>query len=464
MADLDRPFVRRNYVLGVANGALFHMGWHGLLHAGIVIPPFVYLLAERAGVSDGRAKMMVGLVAALTTVGWLWPQIIFSNIIEPHARKKPFYFVSGLLRIVIFASAPLAILLWAEARPLLVYWMIAAAFFLYSSFGGIGLLPFMDIVSKSMPADMRGRFFGARAFWGGGLAIASAYIVKWILNPETGPGYPTNYAVIFSLAWILMTAGVFLFFMAREPEGRPRQVRITLMQQFRRGPKLLRRDRDFLRLLVTRVLVGCSAIAGPFYILYAQNRMHVSESAVGLFITAQVAFAGLAALLFGWIGDKFGNKALMIISSVSCTLVPVTALSARLFAGIHTPVIGRSLDVWVFCGVFALAGFTLSGTTISGLNYLLDIAPERRRPTYLGIMYTAMAPMTFMPVLGGALVEQTSYEFVFALAAGFGVLLLLSALRLREPRSEAAAATEAVIGVPFFRPVRWVAGKLTLRR
>ncbi|NOZ22710.1 MAG: MFS transporter [Planctomycetes bacterium] len=464
METARRPFIRRNYYLGVANGALFYLSSYGLINTTIVIPPFVYLLAHRAGVGERWGQVMVGLVNSLSVVGWLWPQIIFSNIIEPFERKKPFYVVSALLRIVVFSAIPLGIVVLAGPRPLVLFWVVALALFLYTSFGGIGLLPFMDIVSKSMPDDMRGRFFGARAFWGCLLAFAGGILVKRILNPQTGLSYPNNYLTLFLMAWGIMAVGVFLFFLTREPPGRPRKVKVTLAQQFRRGPRLLKRDRDFLRIFITRMVLGLTAIASPFYVLYARERFSVGDADVGLFVASQVIFAGLAALACGRIGDTFGNKVLMILSAITCFIAPAMALLIKAIPAPGHVFLGQPFHVWAFCGVFAMIGFAQSGTTISALNYLLDIAPERRRPTYLGVMYTATAPLTFVPVLGGVLVGRTSYEFVFVLAGLFSLFLIVSAVQLREPRRAAARAAASVIGVPLFRPVRWIGGKLTLRR
>ncbi|MEW6358443.1 MAG: MFS transporter [Planctomycetota bacterium] len=464
METPSRPFIGRNYFYGVANGALFHLGAYGLINGNIVIPPFVYQLAERGGVGEGWAQVMVGLVSGVSVVGWLWPQIIFSNIIEPFERKKPFYVVSGLLRQAAFAAIPLGILLLAAPHPLVLYWVVATAFFLYTSFGGIGLLPFMDIISRSMPDDMRGRFFGARAFWGCSLAFAGGFLVEYILDPTTGPAFPRNYLALFLMAWAATGLAVVLFCLAKEPPGRGRTARITLPQQVLRAPRLLRRDRDFLRIFITRMILGLVSIAGPFYVLYAKDRFGVQDSATGLFVSSEVVFAALAALMWGRVGDRFGNRALMLLGTILCFLVPTAALSIKALPLAGYAFLGKPLHVWAFCGLFALVGFAQSGTTIAAVNYLLDIAPDQRRPTYLGVMYTATAPLTFMPVLGGALVGWWSYEGVFCVAAFLALLLIVSAARLREPRAAAAHAAASFIGIPFLRPVRWIAGKLTLQK
>jgi len=51
--------------------------------------------------------------------------------------------------------------------------------------GGIAAVPFFDIWGKSLPFNLRGRFFGYRQLWGGVLAIGSGLIVKNILGNNT---------------------------------------------------------------------------------------------------------------------------------------------------------------------------------------------------------------------------------------------------------------------------------------
>ena len=46
--------------------------------------------------------------------------------------------------------------------------------------GGIAAVPFYDIWGKSIPSNLRGRFFGNRQLCGSVLAIGSGFIAKII--------------------------------------------------------------------------------------------------------------------------------------------------------------------------------------------------------------------------------------------------------------------------------------------
>jgi MFS family permease len=61
-------------------------------------------------------------------------------------------------------------------------------------------------------------------------------------------------------------------------------------------------------------------------------------------------------------------------------------------------------------------------------NYMLEIAPPGMRPTYVGLGNTAMGALTLLPMLGGWLLEATSYTTLFGVTTvmiGLGFLLTL---------------------------------------
>ena len=84
--------------------------------------------------------------------------------------------------------------------------------------------------------------------------------------------------------------------------------------------------------------------------------------------------------------------------------------------------------------LFATIGCTLSGMWMGFTNYLLELVEDVDRPTYVGMMNTLTAPFTFLPILGGVLIQVLSYEVLFG--ATLGVLLLgnIVASTLPEPR------------------------------
>ena len=74
----------------------------------------------------------------------------------------------------------------------------------------------------------------------------------------------------------------------------------------------------------------------------------------------------------------------------------------------------------------------MSGSMVGFMTYLLNIAPSLNRATYIGFMNTMLFPVSFVPVLGGALVPLIHYEGVFAISVGMGILSFLITMQLEE--------------------------------
>jgi hypothetical protein len=51
------------------------------------------------------------------------------------------------------------------------------------------------------------------------------------------------------------------------------------------------------------------------------------------------------------------------------------------------------------------------------MNYVLEIAPPGQRPTYTGLTNTLTGLLLPVPILGGWLLQSTSYPVLFAVSA-----------------------------------------------
>ena len=81
--------VRRNSWLLVINGGLVMMSYT-FISADLVMPAFVQTLTT--------SSILVGMAGALMRMGWAWPQVFISRIIEPKPRKMPLLIGAGLAR------------------------------------------------------------------------------------------------------------------------------------------------------------------------------------------------------------------------------------------------------------------------------------------------------------------------------------------------------------------------------
>jgi len=184
----------------------------------------------------------------------------------------------------------------------------------------------------------------------------------------------------------------------------------------------LKGDRNYQRFLLVQFLRGAGSLALPFYVIYAKDILKISLGMVGLFISAQMVGGLLSNFLWAYISDYIGNRKVIQMSLITSFLTPVTAL-------LISPNLSSS-----FVLVFALAGFCINGGRIGYTNYLLDISPRKRRPTYIGLSSTFLAPTAFFPLIGGVVIQYISFAFLFVLTALLVSMSFFLSLKLEEPR------------------------------
>jgi len=90
----------------------------------------------------------------------------------------------------------------------------------------------------------------------------------------------------------------------------------------------------------------------------------------------------------------------------------------------------------VFVLAFILSAIANKGYWLGYMNYLLEISPEDRRPSYQAFMGVLSAPFTLAPLLAGWLAEHVSFQATFASGVLFGAGVYALLMRLREPREE----------------------------
>lgn len=302
-------------------------------------------------------------------------------------------------------------------------------FVIYSFADGISGVPWTDIVGKTIDARRRGRLFGTTSTVGGVLAFGAGFLINRLLETPRLV-FPYNFATVFAIGAFLIICSYISFAMVVEPVGAVSTHQISLGTYFARMPRLLKGNRAFARLAAVQFLLRCCYLGLPFYVVYGQSRLGFSASFAGILVSAQMAGSILASMVWGYLSDHVGNSWVVRCTALTAVLSPLLAIAAGQMGG------GSWLAVAIYLVLYACLGATFSGLWIGFTNYLLEIAPEAERPSYIGLMNTLMAPATFLPLLGGLILTHLPHAWLFAATAVLtGAGLLLSA-GLPEPRSQ----------------------------
>ena len=414
----------RNFWIAVLQGTFMRISF-AFADSTIVLPAFILKLTA--------SNTLVGLTGSMTRAGWMWPQLLISNLLQHRPRKMPFYVFGMSLRLLAWLATVLCTLFIGSSNNGLLAGCFLCCYFVRSSAMGVSTLPYMDIISKSIEPQRRARFFSVRQLLGGLFGVfIGFFFIRYVLSDQSGFAFPKNYAVLFGCAGGAIGLSFVTFLQMREPIHPVQSKRQPFRRHLEQGPHFLRTDRNYRWFFCYRICTTVAGMCTPFYVPYALLRLNVPDSTIGSFLAIASVSGVISNALWGYVGEKYGIRYILsCTSALACTAPLVAVLVQYMPPAWQTP---------CYFLTFALNGASMSGSSIGFMAYLLNIAPSLSRPSYVGFMNTILFPFSFMPMLAGQLVGTINYEGVFAIAIGMGAVAFITATRLKEVSSEAGIA------------------------
>jgi MFS family permease len=413
--DALPPHQRWNFVAFLVDYACFGIAFT-FISPDSVMPAFVGQLTDSAPV--------IGLIGTVFTGGWLLPQLAAARLINDKPRKKP-YMLAGLSgRILLWV---IALGLWAGlARyPTAMLTLFFVCLGLWAATDGVASVAWFDIMARAIPLKRRGRLIGAGQVIGGMAGVGVGALVGLILTQRP---FPNDYALIFTLAGAALVPSVIALVLIREPP--PEETNPQTNDQVKGGwLNLLVIDPAFRHLIACRLLVGMMTLATPFYVVHADDVLHLPQSVIGQFVSARMLAGVVASILLGLVSERWGPRYVARIGSAAAAIGPLFALVAHLA--------GSGWLVQAYPFVYVALGVVNSSWMLGFFNYLLEIAPEGMRPAYIGLGNTIMGVLTLAPMAGGWLLETTSYTTLFGVTAAAVTLGFLLTLGLKPPQQAA---------------------------
>ena len=141
---------RRNFRFALLQGTFMRINF-AFADSATVLPAFIHKLSG--------SDILVGLTGSMMTAGWMWPQLLMSNLLEHRPRKMPFYALGMSVRVLAWLGVFFCTITIGERNPMLLAASFLGLYFISSSAMGVSTLPYMDIVSKSIAPQQRARFF-----------------------------------------------------------------------------------------------------------------------------------------------------------------------------------------------------------------------------------------------------------------------------------------------------------------
>jgi MFS family permease len=426
---------RRNFYLGLVNGPATAVST-ALLATETVLAAFVVRLM-------GGNVIWIGLLASVIATATLLPNVYLASRMTVLPRRLPYYQFGAVLRTASRLGLVVTLIYGVNGPPLTTFLLVLGSMLVWALGAGISSILFSSIVSDSIPPQWRGRFLGWRNVIGGLLCMGGGLWLKQVLGARSGLVFPLNFALIAVVATVAEGIGVGAFCLSREPKPVRQSRQLPQVLQFLRGPRLFRRDPNYRRFLRANVAYSLAiSCAVPFIVPFALKHGGVAAAALGSFVVARQLAFSLSNLVWSRISDQRGNRRLMIVTASLVLVVPLAMLTAPLLppeAQMHLGAWQASAPAAYFVAVFALVGAATGGLELGQSNYLLEVAPPRKRATYLGFQSTVGVPLAWAPLAAALLIGRSDrFMLGFALSLLAALVCLYNVLRLSEVREENA--------------------------
>lgn len=402
--------MRFNYLMNVFDGAFFGFGI-GFASFSTVIPLFISTMTDSA--------VLIGLVMAIHSLGWQLPQLWMARYIVRINKYKPLVAVLTIHERVPFIGLALTALLvpaiGTTAALILAFLMLA-----WQGLGaGITANPWQVMIHKVIPADYLATFFGVQGAAANFLASGAAVIAGIILNRVQ---YPENYAIVFGIACMWLFLSWFFLNATREPEHTIDDNPSSRLSIWKVAISILREDKNFFWLLISRILSQFGMMGFAFYAVHVVRNLGASEVQAGIMASTLMITQVVMNIFLGWLADRWSRLRVLELGFIAMAASAAVAFPAPNYD-------------WFYL-VMILTGIAYTALWTIMIAFTLQFGTDQSRPTYVGMANTLIAPFTILaPLLGGWLANLTSYQTVFAVSFGFGLVSILALhFLVKDPR------------------------------
>lgn len=419
---------RWNFAAIVSESTSFQTG-RAWSDPSAVLPLFIAALTP--------STVVVGMIPVLQRLGFLLPQVPVASVVGHRPRRAPYLrwgVLVGRLPFLLFVAY-----LWVRgmSNPGAALWFLLLAHFCVALGNGFVAIPWQDIIAKSIPPRLRGRFWGTLMFSHAAAAFGVGFGVRYLLGPD-GPGFPRSYLILFTLSAAFYTMSTIGCALIREPIRPVLKRAEPLREVIAAARPLLARRPEFRALVLIGLLAFGLAFTMPFYIVYATEELGVEPEMAGVYIWAAMLGGAFFSLVWGRLNDRRGPRAVVRAGCLFTMLAPLLAISipiaTRAAANVF-PAAEGALP-YLFGLVFVVAQSSMAALFMGTVNYVFGLATDEERPRYIGLFNTLSAPGAAVPLAVGWLLNWLPFPPVLAMLAACGAGVVALSQRMPEPKTE----------------------------
>lgn len=410
---------RRNFWLGVLNGTFYITG-ETIMDPTLVLATFVSRLTD--------SPLWIGLIVPLRDGSWFLPQLWVSGFSQSYERKLPFYRKMSLVRAVPWLVFTISTLTVRDSTWMLLIFF--ACFSITAMGAGISGLPFLEIVSKTIPPQRRSEFFALRLATGGLTGIGASLFVRWILDEHNGYTFPNNFGIMFGISLALACLSWLVFAWLVEPKDEITTPPTSIIDQLQRAAIIIKSDHRYRRFIYLRSALIAGGAATPFFAIYVQQTLGGSISMVGIYLAAYVTTNLITNLTFARISTRLSNQSMAEVGAGSGLAMTVLVLALIIIAPLFN-LYGLIPSLWLI-PVFILSGVRESSLGVAGQSLLMEITPPKERSLYLGFTNTILGILLLSTGLSGVIVQIFGFLTLLLLAIAMHIFALFASSRMRQ--------------------------------
>ncbi|MGY6587529.1 MAG: MFS transporter [Wenzhouxiangella sp.] len=357
--------------------------------------------------SLGAPGIFTAFLVPIRESGSLIPQLIIASYVRRKAiRKWIFVFGCVLQAAAVFAMAGVALTLEGTAAG----FGLLGALVLFSLARGLCSVASKDVLGKTVPKTRRGRVSG----WSESVAGLVTIGVGMVLLLDQAEAD----SLVAYLALLVVAGGLWLlaagtYALIREYPGATDGGANAISEAFKRL-ELLRSDPPFLKFVMARSLLLCSALSAPFFIMLAHEQTDGALLVLGLFVIADGLASLVSAPFWGRFADQ-SSRRVMIVAGGSAGLVGI-ALVAMVNAS--DTLAGSQ---WLYPLFFFLLAIAHAGVRLGRKTYIVDLAGGNKRTDYVAVSNTVIGVVLLLAGFIGALTAVLPVSAVILILAVMGV-------------------------------------------
>lgn len=334
----------------------------------------------------GAPTAFLALLVPVRESGSMLPQAAMSPVLQRSPRRRHFWLWGAAGQAIATAGMAFAV---ASLSGWVAGAAVVALLAVFALSRSLNSLAGKDVLGRTVPKGERGQINGLSTVLSGAVAVTLGVGIRVLGGDDVSVAVLAILLAAAALAWVL---ALVIYSRVREPDQEVPVARGSEEGWVSASWRLLRDDAPFRRFVWARGLLLVSALSPPFVVALAAQEGDSSLAGLGPFVIAQGVAGLIGGRAFGRVADRSSQR-LMVGAATSASVLVV------LFLALHLSPAVRGAW-WLYPLTYLLLALAHTGVRVARKTYVVDMAGEDRRTSYVAVSNTAIGVLLL--VVGAA--------------------------------------------------------------